>query len=564
MKTKEADHPQFPRESVAIWSESRLTNFAILSSHFILLAILYFQTFSFGYVFYDDWEYLGGNPQILSGFSFDNIKWAFSTLYFYNWHPITWLSYMLDASLFDADPGWAHIHNALLHGLNGLLVYVFLLKLSASRWSAYIMSIIFLVHPLHVESVAWIAERKDLLCAFFFLLGLILYDTYRRLPSRKYYLGILLSYTLALLAKPMAVTFPVVLLMLDFFVYRNDFRLDSSSLKSSILRFNYLKALIEKMPMLALSLASSIITIIAQDDALVSLKLHTIGERWVISTSAYSTYLKQFFAPIDLAAFYPLPLGNTSIIESTSLTGMVTPTLTLVAIGAVALMMFRKFPLVIAGFCFFLITLLPVIGIVQVGGQLHADRYMYIPSIGALIACIYLPTSLNQRFLRLTNALVVIFTMYLTVICYWQVSYWESRYTLFSRVLNVSGPNYVAHMQLGSAYLDLKMSEEARLQFLDAIALAPLNPEPYRGMGNVAILDKDFASAEGLYRMAFERNHPDSVQLYIGFGVSLAEQGKLDLAAEAFEKAISIEPTSVEAKEKLKLYLQNHNQDQSL
>ena len=196
----------------------------VIISHLVLLILLYGQSHSFDYVFFDDTSYVLDTPQVMSGLTLEGVQWAFTSFHMYNWHPLTWISYMLDISLFGIDPGWAHLHNMLLHGLNGLLVFAILYKFSGSGWKAFILSIIFLVHPLHVESVAWIAERKDVLCALFFLSGLLFYDGYRAKPGALRYLGVLITFALALMAKSMAVTFPVVLLVLDFFVYRKDFQ----------------------------------------------------------------------------------------------------------------------------------------------------------------------------------------------------------------------------------------------------------------------------------------------------------------------------------------------------
>ena len=360
-----------------------------------------------------------------------------------------------DVSLFGVDPGWAHIHNALLHGINSLLVYLLLLRLSGSWGKACLLSLIFLVHPLHVESVAWIAERKDLVCAFFFLLGLILYDSYRAQPGILRYAGVLLAFILSLLAKPMAVTFPVVLLILDFLVYRNVLQIDTASENGD--KINYRRTIVEKLPFILLAVASSAVTIAAQDasNAVAYLEAHSFISRWNTATTAYLVYLKQAILPVDLAAFYPITIsGSTSIVF---LPGAVVASLL-----ALSLMVAPRYPLILAGICWYLVTLLPVIGLVQVGSQAHADRYMYLPSIGLLLACIPLLPSRDSSNLRLATVISSIFVIFLSVICYWQVGYWRSQHILFSRVLDISGPTYVAHLHLADDYIQRGMLKEAR------------------------------------------------------------------------------------------------------
>lgn len=518
----------------------------VLCSHLTILVMLYGQTYSFNYVQLDDAAYVLDNPAVLSGLTLDSIEWAFKSFHMSNWHPLTWLSHMLDVSLFGIDPGWAHLHNMVLHGINSLLVYAILLRISGSWGKACILSLIFLAHPLHVESVAWIAERKDLLCALFFLLGLLFYDGYRARPTWLGYAGVLLTYILALMAKPMAVTFPVVLLILDFFVYRRHFQVDNKA--GSDARIDYSKAIIEKLPLLALSVAMSAVTIAAQNagKALAHLEVHSISSRYTNATAGYVTYLKQFFLPVDLVAFYP-------IIQSTSFINLLFPSLILLVLIVLAAIVTPTFPLLTAGLCWYLVTLLPVIGLIQVGSQAHADRYMYLPSIGILIAFIYLLPSRGKKHFQLSRALSIIFIAYLATLSFWQISYWKNQNTLFSRVLEVIGPNYKAHVHLANDYKQRGMLEEARQHGLAALNISPDWPEAYFAMGNIALVGREFLEAEKFYRLALSKGDA-TVQALTNLGIALAEQGHTIAATKFFEEAIRIAPHLQAPRYNLKRY----------
>ncbi len=533
-------------------------HYLVICTQLALLLLLYGQTHSFDYIYFDDNVYVLDNPDVRAGLTMDGVRWAFTSFYASNWHPLTWLSHMLDVSLFGIDPGWAHLHNGMLHGVNSLLVYGILLKISGSWWKAYILSLVFLVHPLHVESVAWIAERKDLLCAFFFLLGLLLYDSYRARPGKLRYAGILATYSLALLAKPMAVTFPIVLLILDLFVYRRYFQVHTKS--GSKPTINYRDAIVEKLPLLGLAIAMSAVTIAAQHagGAVAALDVHPFSSRWKTATAAYVIYLKQFLLPVDLVPFYPIS-------ESTSLIDFAFPGLILLVLVILSIFCIPTLPLVAAGLCWYLVTLLPVIGLVQVGSQSHADRYMYLPSVGILIACIYLippsrlfpsaglsPSSTKKR-LQLSNVLAAFIIAYLTMISYWQISYWENRNILFTRVLDVIGPDHRAHIRLAEDYTERGMLQKARKHSLAAIDIRPSEPAAYQSVGNIALARQDFEKAEKFYRLALSKGG-SSAGLFNNFGIALAEQGGAAAGIEAFERALLIDPKLVAAQKNIEHY----------
>jgi hypothetical protein len=521
-----------------------LVHTLVICVHLLILVLLYSQTYFFDYVHFDDVGYVLMNSAVSPGLTLEGIQWAFTNVYMSNWHPLTWVSHMLDVSLFGFNPGWAHLHNMVLHGANSLLVYVFLQKLSGSWGKACILSLVFLVHPLHVESVAWIAERKDLLCAFFFLFGLLVYDSYRARPGRLRYSGVLIAYALALMAKPMAVTFPIVLLILDFFVYRRHSQIGVE--KNSIKNLDYFRAIVEKLPFLVLAAVIGVVTIIAQDNSLIALETQSISSRWTTATTAYFIYLKQFFLPIGLVAYYP-------ITESTSPIDMVFLSLLLLILVALAANLAKRYPLIATGLCWYLITLLPVIGLIQVGSQAHADRYMYLPSVGVLISCIYLLPSRGKKYSQMSTVISIIFLAYLTIISYWQISYWENRNSLWSRVLDVLGPTYKAHIHLVDDYKQRGMLHEARQHSEAARSIDSNLPGAYIAMGNLALEKREFEQAEKLYRLALDKGG-STAELLNNFGIAMAEQGHTNGAIAAFEESIRIDPTRTEAKINLGRY----------
>jgi protein O-mannosyl-transferase len=535
-----------PDQSTSGQNPDTLTHVIVIGVQVALLWLLFAQTLAFDYVHFDDTNYILDNAAVRAGLTLDGIHWAFTSFYMSNWHPLTWISHMVDVSLFGVDPGWAHIHNAVLHGINSLLVYALLMRWSGSWVKAFVLSLVFLVHPLHVESVAWIAERKDLLCALFFLLGLLAYDGYRANRGKMRYIGVLLCFVLALLAKPMAVTFPVVLLILDFFVYRQSFQHSSDG--GTGIDIDYFRAIFEKLPFIVLALASSIVTIAAQDagNAVAYLESHSLASRWNTATTAYLVYLKQSILPVDLVAFYPVITSSTASIT-------IIPGAIVGALLVLALIVAPRYPLIPAGLCWYLVTLLPVIGLVQVGSQAHADRYMYLPSVGLLLACVYLLPERHSRYFQLGTVISGLFVIYLTAICYWQVGYWRNQHVLFSRVLAVSGSTYLAHLHLAEDYIERDMLTEAREHGFAAMKLRPDVGDSYQAIANIALAEKKFDEAEKYYRIALSKG-PTLANVVNNLGITFAEQGDIPAAIEMFNKALEIEPGMAEAQKNLRTY----------
>lgn len=512
-----------------------------------VLLLLYQQSFAFDYIYMDDDDYVLNNPNVMAGLSLEGLHWAMTSFEVSNWHPLTWLSHMLDVSLFGADPGAAHIHNTLLHGLNSILVYALLLRLVSKRWHCGLLALIFLVHPLHVESVAWIAERKDLLCAVFYLATLLFYDSYRRDGGRCYYAGALICLVLALMAKPMAVSLPVIMLLMDATRYREHWHKNGAALSPRVV----LSLCLEKTPFIALTAGACVLTLLAQDgaQAVAHLDAHSVTDRLETASNAYLIYLKQWLAPTSLIAFYPLALTGGTM-------AWLLPALAILALSVFALMLVKRAPLVTLGWSWYLVSLLPVIGLVQVGSQAHADRYMYLPSIGLLIAAATLFPPRRSRYLRTSYLLAGVYTLFLGFLCYWQIGTWKNEYTVFSRVLAVAGPNYKSYIHLASYHIRHGMLEEATAFAQLGINLSPKRSDGYQALGNIALAQQNYALAEGYYTKAIALG-PTIGAVLNNLGIALAQQGKHLEAGRAFRKALQVEPELTVAKDNLVRYQQS-------
>lgn len=509
-----------------------------------VLALLYQQSFSFDYAHYDDDKYIIHNAMVLSGLSLDGLQWAMTTFYASNWHPLTWVSHMFDVSMFGPGPYGAHAHNTLLHGINSILVYVLLLRITATPWQAGLLAMIFLVHPLHVESVAWIAERKDLLCAVFYLAALIFYDNFRRRGKLRSYLATLCWAVLALLSKPMAVSLPVIMLLMDLTVYRQQWQPGKQTLRVKI----FVAMGVEKIPLGLLTLAACVLTVLAQDgaQAVAYLESHSLTDRLETATNAYLIYIKQWLAPTNLIAFYPLSVDG-------GILAWLAPTSIVLGACALALALTYRAPVITLGWGWYMVSLLPVIGLVQVGAQAHADRYMYLPSIGLLlIASTLLPTA-SSKYFRSSWLLAIVYTLFLCLLCYWQIGTWKNQQTIFSRVLAQAGPNHKAYVHLTSYYLRHGQYKEAEKYANRGIAIAPQRSDGFQALGNIALHSKAFSQAESHYKQALSLG-PTTGAVLNNLGISLAQQDRQEEAARAFKEALRVEPTLQAAQQNLRRY----------
>ncbi|HLO67887.1 MAG TPA: tetratricopeptide repeat protein [Holophaga sp.] len=428
------------------------------------VGIVYARTAWAGFVNLDDGAYVKDNPIVLAGLSWAGIKWAFTTFWICNWHPVTWLSHMLDASLFGKGPAGPHLMNALYHGLNGAGLYLLLRRITGATWRSAAVAALFALHPVHVESVAWISERKDVLSTLFTLASLHAYAGYVEGGRKRGLAWAALWHALALMAKPMPVSLPLLLLVLDVWPLR---RLEPFT-------WRRLAALsLEKWPFALLSAASCWVTVLAQKGAIVKLSLQPISWRLFNASWAYVRYLGKMVWPSGLSPFYPYTTEQ----ELGRLRLAGTLCLALLALVTWAVVRERgRRPQLLAGWIWFLVSLLPVIGLVQVGSQAMADRYTYLPLIGPFVALVWWAAEGAERSEGYRKALAIAGSGVLVLLgglSWIQAGYWESSTSLFGRALSLDPANPIALVNLGQALAEKGDQAAALPYFQRAVERAP-------------------------------------------------------------------------------------------
>jgi len=495
----------------------------MLACLLIGLAVLavYSQTFGYGFVSFDDGTYVYQNQRIKAGFSVPGLAWAFTTFHASNWHPLTWISYMLDCQLFGLNPGEQHVVNVLLHLGSSILLFVVLERMTRQRWRSAIVAGIFALHPLHVESVAWIAERKDVLSTFFEMLTLWLYVRYTEDAKPARYAWMAVAFALSLLSKPMVVTLPFVLILLDVWPLRRR------------------RALWEKAPLFAMSAAASILTWLAQrNTGAMSLTRLSLADRLGNALVGYLRYVEKALWPVDLAVLYPL--------QKPSPMSVLAAALILTAVTVVAVLAFRRGPYVLIGWLWFLGTLVPVIGLIQVGYQSTADRYTYVPLIGLSIALIWSVSETvdsRPRLRRAFAAAAVFALIVLSVAAYRQTQYWKDSITLFEHTVAVTRGNYVIHNNLGIELQAMGRLEAATGQFREAVAAAPDYKDALNSLGTILAYQGNKAEAIALHRRAVAAD-PNYASARINLGHELMETGQAQEARVELAEGLRLEPDS--------------------
>jgi protein O-mannosyl-transferase len=498
----------------------------------ILTWAVFGQTRRYDFVNYDDPSYVYQNTRITSGIDFANVAWAFSHIHSENWHPLTTITHMLDCQLHGLNAGWHHFTNVLLHCLAVVLLFVALRRMTGALWRSAFVSAVFAVHPLHVESVAWIAERKDVLSAVFFMLTLLAYLYYTRAPSIGRYLTVALVIALGLMSKPMLVTLPFVLLLLDYWPLGR-FEAHSSNTGRQLLQL-----ILEKIPLIALSAVSSIVTFLGQRGAIGWTEQLPVSERISNAFVAYVVYIRQMFWPARLAVFYPHPENRLPVWEiSLAL-------IFLVGITAAAFVIRKKAPYFVTGWLWYLGMLVPVIGLVQVGWQGHADRYTYLPQIGLYIVVTWAVADLTRswRFQRIAlGAAAVLIVGALSCRAWLQTSYWRDSETLFTHALAVTSNNDVALNNIGIIFLDKGQLDDAISKLQAAIDLRPENAPAHDNLAKALLKKGQVAEAMAHYRKFLELE-PANVEARNTLGTALIQQGHVREAIDQWQEALAIQP----------------------
>ncbi len=453
----------------------------------ILLAAIILATYwpvaGFDFVVYDDYSYITNNPVVQEGLSVRGLSWAFTTFHASNWHPLTWLSHMLDVELFGLDAGWHHLVNALIHLANSVLLFLVLRGMTGATWRSFVVAALFGVHPLHVESVAWVAQRKDVLSGFFWILAMAAYLRYVRRPGTARYLAALACFALGLLCKPMAVTLPFVLLLLDWWpLGRMAGEPGAQGAPGQPLHAGLPKLLLEKVPFLLLSALSAAVTFLAQKQGGALDQALSLWARVQNALVAYAAYLWKTVAPVSLAVLYPHP-GSSVPAGKAIAAGLL-----LAALTAAFVHLRGRRPHLLAGWLWYLGTLVPVIGLVQVGVQSLADRYTYIPLVGIFIALSWeAGDRLSRLRVRPSGAAVVagLVLSALVAVSGVQVRYWRNSVALFRHALSVEPDNWVAHVNLGWALEQEGRLDDAASHYRAALAIRPGNPYAHNNLGYV-------------------------------------------------------------------------------
>jgi protein O-mannosyl-transferase len=502
---------------------------------------VYAPVWHYRFVNYDDYDYIRDNPFVVGGFTHHNVLSAFTKFYSHNWHPLTWLSHMLDVELWGLNAGGHHLTNVILHSANAVLLFLILTSMTSALWRSALVAAVFAWHPLHVESVAWISERKDVLSTFFWILTIAAYLHYARQPRVRRYLLVFVCFAMALMCKPMTVTLPFVLLLLDFWPL-NRARLTRNDARA------WLNLFLEKVPLLGLAFISSLITIEAQhrSGAIQSLLELPLQLRLSNAPVSYINYLCKSVLPFKLSVFYPLA----SAIPLWQAAGAAA---FLLALSALAFAAAKRHPYLIVGWLWFVGTLVPVIGLVQVGYQSMADRYTYVPLIGVTIAGVWGTWELLKRTNRaqsLAATLSAALLLFLLQAAIWQVRYWRDNFTLFQRALSVTSNNWLAHNNLSNALLEQRRDLEAASHALAAVQIRLNYPDARLNLG-VALLRQGKTSEAILHlnqALELQPNWPEAEQY---FGFAMMDAGRVDEAIQHFYKALRLNPNLVPALKRL-------------
>jgi protein O-mannosyl-transferase len=562
------------RESPSLFASPEKRNPVVCLLLAVLTLALYNPVNRHPFVNYDDDRYVTGNPHVRQGLTADTFVWALTSTEQANWHPLTWMSHALDCSLFRLNPAGHHFTSVLLHSVNVILLFLLLIWATGRLGPSVFVAALFAVHPINVESVAWIAERKNVLSTMFFFLTLWAYGWYVRKPHWTRYLAVAALFAAGLASKPMVITLPFVLLLLDYWPLRRVRGADASEDAPTL---PWRRLVLEKLPLLALSAASAVITMQAQQagGAVRSTAQFSLAVRLENAIYAYAMYLWKMVWPARLAPMYPHP-GDSLAAWRVCVAAIV-----LIAISAMVVK-FRAHRYLVVGWLWFLGTLVPVIGLVQVGEAAMADRYAYIPLIGIFLMVGFGAADfMDGRKLGLWSvAPAVVVLVALSAVTYRQIGYWESNYDLWAHTLAVTEGNFVAEDNLGGALILEGKAEEAHTHFEAAARINPKDPMSHSNLGAyfqshnqmreavkeceaVIALTADPSLLAGTYanlgaaqralgddeqaHHSFEQSlriNPGQFNAWLGEGLLARKQGKLDEAIGDLSRSLELQPSA--------------------
>ena len=570
--------PPQPTSLITLFSSSSKRNLILCLLLVTCTLVMYNAVNQNGFVNYDDDLYVTANRHVQKGLHLSTLIWAFTTFDVANWHPLTWISHALDYQIFKLNPAGHHYTSVLLHCVNVVLLFLLLEEATKRTWASLMAATIFAVHPLNVESVAWVAERKNVLSMLFLLLALWAYQRYVPKPSVGKYAIVFLLFACGLMAKPQVITFPFLLLLWDYWPLRR-MQIGAVQHASAEHPRSVGWLILEKVPLLALSTASAFLTLAAQGagGAVRSAIEYPASVRIENTIGAYFDYIGRLLWPLRLAPMYPHP-GDSLLPWQIGVAALF-----LIATTGLVLRLRQK-PYLVVGWFWYLGALVPMIGLVQVGQQATADRYMYLPMVGLLLMlCWGLADWADERKPRVV-VLAILATLVLAALgalTYRQVAYWHDSEVLWSHAVAVTKDNYVAHVNLGETFLNQERTEEAATHFRAAVQIRPNDPAAHLNLGSCERRGKNYGAAlqedqavlrltsdKGLrayalvnmgsdYRLlkdyprareSYEaglRVNPEAARAFTGLGVIAQKSGQFDEAVRNYSRAVELEPSDV-------------------
>lgn len=487
----------------------------------------------------DDNQYLTENSNVQAGLNWQSVIWAFTTTEVCNyWHPLTWLSHMLDIEMFGMNPRGHHFVNLLLHVTNTILLFLLLQRMTGAMWRAALVAVLFAIHPLHVESVAWVSERKDVLSTLCGLVCLWAYCNYRDKPTVQHYLTVVAIFLLAIMAKPMMVTLPCLLLLLDYW----PLGALGNGQDKNIWAF-WSRRIAEKIPILVLAGIISVVTYYAQTPSVATLVAMPLSFRVANTIQSYGMYIYQMFVPVDLCCFYPLVEVRLGVLWSMWCICF------LLVIPAIILRLHKRYTYLFVGWFWYVGILMPVIGLVQTGGQARADRYTYMSLIGLFIVIAWGIADATKKFPRRKVVLAALACC--TIVCLismtrQQCRVWYDNLSLYRQALRVTIDNEFVHNNLAVELMQRQRYDEAEYHLREAVRIKPYWHDAHYNLGNLAACRNYFEQAQLHYRRAIELQ-PTSAKAYNNLGVCLARNQELHQAIAAYRQAIKLQAGYTEA-----------------
>jgi tetratricopeptide (TPR) repeat protein len=544
----ETPSPDSPRPRIpSMNGRYRTILFAVLLG--LITIAVFWPSGRFDFLSLDDKVYVTANPRVQKGVTAAGLRWAFTNFDSGTWHPLTWISHMLDYELYGLWAGGHHLTNVLIHAATSVLLFLVLNAMTGFLWGSGLVATLFALHPLHVESVAWVAERKDVLSGFFWVATMGAYYLYVKKPGASRYLLVLACLALGLLSKPMLVTLPIVLLFMDYWPLRRHEKpttlFDDPVRTYPFFRHTCSRLTVEKIPLFVLSLAAGVLALIGQQriGAIQTMEVFPFRERFTNAIVSYVWYIWKTILPLDLAVYYP----HAGMPPSWKWMGAL---VILIAVTASVLRWACTCPYLLVGWLWYMVTLLPVIGFVQIGAQAMADRYTYIPLIGLFIMVVWraYDAAGERKYSRTALAVffpVVIIALMLSTAN--QLNYWRDSRTLYGHALAVTEDNYLVHNNLGNELAGAGDMDEALAHYLEAVRIYPDYADGHYNLANAFARIGQDDQAVYHYLEAI-RIKPDHDKAHNNLGITLARQGNLDKAMEYFSETLRVNPDASDAR----------------